>query len=159
MVLLKNLSGEAFTEKFAAYIKPYFRKALPSLFSQIKCLYKNSEKVKIIEKNFKENNESLKTKGTFTDSKEEQETPCCLLWSYMVLAQHYDLLKKYDLAVENINKALDHTPTLIELYLVKAKIYKHLKSFPEAIELSDQARKLDLADRYLNNQAIKYLLK
>lgn len=32
--------------------------------------------------------------------------------------------------MEYIDKALEHTPTLIEAYMVKARIYKVLKSLP-----------------------------
>jgi hypothetical protein len=41
---------------------------------------------------------------------------------------------------------------------VKAKILKKQCRFVEAAEVVDYARKLDLADRYLNNKAIKYAL-
>jgi peptide alpha-N-acetyltransferase len=42
--------------------------------------------------------------------------------------------------------------------LIKAKIYKHLKDFSHADHWANFARKLDLADRYLNNKGIKYSL-
>jgi len=46
------------------------------------------------------------------------------LWAYMLLAQHHNHLKAYERALEFIEKAIAHTPTLHELYLVKAKILK-----------------------------------
>lgn len=106
----------------------------------------------------KANLESLIKNSTFTDQPDEEETPCCLLWNYMVIAQHFDRIGQYTEALEMINKAIEHTPTLIELYQVKAKIYKHLYSFNEAHKYADQGRTLDLADRYLNNFTIKYAL-
>ena len=42
---------------------------------------------------------------------------------------------------------------------MKAKILKRLGRFLEAYETADKARELDLADRYLNNKAIKYALR
>ncbi len=55
---------------------------------------------------------------------ETKEDPTVLLWTYFFVAQHYDKLRKTDLALEFIDKVLTHTPTLIEGYMVKAKIYK-----------------------------------
>jgi peptide alpha-N-acetyltransferase len=63
------------------------------------------------------------------------------------------------LALEYITKAIEHTPTLHELYLVKAKVLKNQKEFVKAAEVTDYVRKLDLADRYLNNKAVKYSLQ
>lgn len=54
----------------------------------------------------------------------EKESPTSLLWTYYYLAQHFDHLRQFEKALEYINSALDHTMTLIELYVVKAKIYK-----------------------------------
>lgn len=62
------------------------------------------------------------------------------------------------MALEYIQKAIEHTPTLHELYLVKAKVLKRRKEFVKAAEVVDYVRKLDLADRYLNNKAVKYSL-
>lgn len=40
------------------------------------------------------------------------------------LAQHYDMIDQQTLSLEYINAAIESTPTLIELFLIKAKIYK-----------------------------------
>lgn len=76
----------------------------------------------------------------------------------MVYSQHQDKVGRYQDALDLIDKGIRHTPTLIELYLVKAKIYKHCFSLREAYKWTNKARKLDLADRYLNNKSIKYAL-
>ena len=54
----------------------------------------------------------------------EKESPTTLLWTYYFLAQHYDRLGQTKQALEYINVALEHTLTLIELFVVKARIYK-----------------------------------
>ena len=59
--------------------------------------------------------------------------------------------------MEYINLAIEHTPTLVELYLAKAKIFKHQKEFEAAFEQVEKARNLDLADRYLNNKCNLFL--
>lgn len=46
------------------------------------------------------------------------------MWVQYFLAQHFDFISQSSLALEYINAAIDSTPTLIELFLIKAKIYK-----------------------------------
>jgi len=54
----------------------------------------------------------------------EKEPPTTLLWVRYFLAQHFDKLGQCSLALEYINAAIASTPTLIELFYLKAKIYK-----------------------------------
>lgn len=54
----------------------------------------------------------------------KEEPPTTLLWVQYYLAQHYDKIGQPSIALEYINTAIESTPTLIELFLVKAKIYK-----------------------------------
>ncbi|PFH35911.1 tetratricopeptide repeat-containing protein [Besnoitia besnoiti] len=89
----------------------------------------------------------------------EGEMPMCLLYTYMLLAQHYDFLGWTDKALAVVGKAIQHTPTLVDLYLVKGRIYKHAGAYKEACDWHEMARSLDLADRYLNTKACCYLLR
>jgi len=58
------------------------------------------------------------------------------LWTYYYLAQHFDRLKNYQRALKYIDEALKHTPTLIELYMAKAKILKvFLKNFWRGLDM------------------------
>lgn len=54
----------------------------------------------------------------------KEEPPTTLLWVQYFLAQHFDFIGQPSTALEYINAAIDSTPTLIELFLIKAKIYK-----------------------------------
>jgi peptide alpha-N-acetyltransferase len=58
-----------------------------------------------------------------------------------------------------LNKAIEHTPTVVDLYILKAKIYKRAGDANRAATLYDEARKLDLADRYLNAVASRYRIR
>ena len=58
-----------------------------------------------------------------------------------------------------VDKAIDHTPTLIELYVVKASILKHAGDIFEAVKCLDEAQSLDTADRYINSKCAKYMLR
>lgn len=76
----------------------------------------------------------------------------------MILAQHFDRRRELEKALEYIDMAIKHTSTLVELYLVKAKIHKHMGDSESGVMESNKAAELDKADRYLNNKNIKYLL-
>jgi hypothetical protein len=58
-----------------------------------------------------------------------------------------------------INKAIQHTPTVSDLYLQKAKVYQYMGNRGHASALSEEAFNLDTADRNLNYEAAKYKLK
>jgi peptide alpha-N-acetyltransferase len=91
---------------------------------------------------------------------DEDEAPVsALLWAYYYLAQHYDYYENTETALKYIDKAIEHTPTLIELFMCKAKILKHASEFDEAADCMDEARELDTADRYLNSKSAKYHLR
>jgi N-alpha-acetyltransferase 15/16, NatA auxiliary subunit len=47
-----------------------------------------------------------------------------------------------------LQQCAQHTPTLIELYTLKAKILKHAGDVEGAAAAADKARSMDLADRY-----------
>ncbi|KAJ7396793.1 N-alpha-acetyltransferase 16, NatA auxiliary subunit [Pitangus sulphuratus] len=68
---------------------------------------------------------SLKTCDLFSTCENgEKEPPTTLLWVRYFLAQHFDKLGQCSLALDYINAAIASTPTLIELFYLKAKIYK-----------------------------------
>lgn len=50
--------------------------------------------------------------------------PTVLIWCLHFAAQHYNHLGQYDRALELSQEAIDHTPTVVELYMVKADILK-----------------------------------
>ena len=52
------------------------------------------------------------------------EPPTAYLWSLYFCAQHYNRIGQSTKALELINTALDHTPTEVQLYMLKAKILK-----------------------------------
>jgi N-alpha-acetyltransferase 15/16, NatA auxiliary subunit len=62
-------------------------------------------------------------------------------------------------ALELIDKAIEHTPTLEDLYFIKAKFAKHVGDLVTAHRLVDKARSIDIADRYMNTKAAVYALR
>ncbi len=53
------------------------------------------------------------------------------LWTLYFLAQHYDYRGDYVRALTLVEEAIEHTPTLIELFLLKGKIFKVASSLLE----------------------------
>ena len=167
------------------YVRPWLTKGIPSLFKSLQQLYVQKEKADLIGTLFESYEESLRKAQRLPDrvvapgaagedvgdaagastndgsnSKAEAEcAPDILIWVLMYLAQHYDYMGKLGKAIEKVDQAIAHTPTVIELYSVKARIMKHAGDTVSAAVLSDHARQLDLADRYLNSKTVKYLLK
>lgn len=116
-------------------------------------------KIKIIEELMQKYEKNLETSNNFEGDSATREDTTCVLWCYYYLAQHFDYLEMYDQALNYVTKAMDHTPTLIELLTIKAKIYKHKQEPEKAVEFVNEAQRLDTADRYLNSKCAKYLLR
>ena len=134
-------------------------KGIPPLFRNIKYLFTDAAKQKTALELALAYAESLEKNGTFSPAQKEKEPPTSLLWTYYYLAQHYDLLNDTQAALSYANKAIEHTPTVIELYLIKGKIYKHAGDVHEAAKWLDEAQSLDTADRGVNFKCAKYMLR
>ena len=85
--------------------------------------------------------------------------PIPFIWTSYYLAQHYLFVNDFPKAQEYINAALNHTPTLVEFYILKARIMKHLGLMDTAAETLEEGRQLDLQDRFINCKTVKYFLR
>ncbi|XP_046912058.2 LOW QUALITY PROTEIN: N-alpha-acetyltransferase 15/16 [Dermatophagoides farinae] len=118
-----------------------------------------SPKIEVIENLLLDYTENLLTNCTFDGQSEDEESATCLLWVYYFLAQHFDVLKEFTIALHFANLALVHTPTLIDIFVIKAKIFKHAGLLEKAVKCLDEAQSLDTSDRYLNSKCAKYLIR
>lgn len=89
-------------------------------------MYTDQQKVDTIQSLVLEYKEALKAHGHFSDQEKDnpREPASALLWTYYYLAQHYDHLGLTEKALNEIDAAIEHTPTLIELFVTKGRIYK-----------------------------------
>ncbi|PWA64291.1 tetratricopeptide repeat (TPR)-containing protein [Artemisia annua] len=220
---LDFLDGDKFLEAADDYVRHRLTRGVPSLFSDLSPLYDHAGKADILEKLVLGLEDSLKKTGGFPESAvklglggrlleeysvvgSEKEPPSTLMWTLFYLAQHYDRRAQYDMALAKIDEAMQHTPTVIDLYSVKlmekliysqtlesllpafrslddfpnlvtsvinvkgklsseilepvkSKILKHAGDFVAAAALADEARSMDLADRYVNSQCVKRMLQ
>lgn len=107
---------------------------------------------------------SLVTTSTFVPTpspSQDLEPTSALVWTLYYLAQHHShrLVDSQALALEYINKAIEHTPSLPELYGIKARILRRAGDPIEALKAMSEARSLDGQDRYLNSKNAKYFLR
>lgn len=153
-------TGDEFKERVHTYIVDRLRRGIPSLFVDIKGLYSSPSKQKAIEE------VALKFRDEFLTScplpkleEESSESPCTYLWTLYFLAQHHSYLRRLDAAVDAVNLALEHTPTMPELYTCKARILKRAGDLLGAVKYIEDARDLDGQDRFLNTKSAKYHLR
>ena len=157
---LEILTGDLFKQALDKYMQRDIHKSIPPLFQKLKYLFTDQQKQKTALELALGFAESLEKNGTFSSTNQgEKEPPTSLLWTYYYLAQHYDFLQDTEKALIYANKAISHTPTVIEVNLIKAKIYKHAGDVHEAVKWVDEAQSLDRSDRGVNFKCAKYLLR
>ena len=157
---LNFLSGTELEKRLSTYVRAALKKGVPPLFVDLRPLYAKPEFAELIHKMMTTLlDNQLKLKSFDSEGDMLQEPPTSLLWTYYYLSQHYDHRKDYAKALELVNTAIEHTPTLIELFTLKGKIYKHAGDPEEAVKCLDEAQSMDTADRYINCKCAKYMLR
>ncbi|KAI8344094.1 NMDA receptor-regulated protein 1-domain-containing protein [Chlamydoabsidia padenii] len=149
---------ESFKVKAVATIQNALRKGVPSLFATMKKYYSNENKQKVVAELVESYGASLEKNGSFEENG-PKEPPTALLWCLYYLAQHYDYHRLLDKALVTINKAIEHSPTVVELYMTKGRILKHAGKPQDAADVMNDARELDLQDRFINSKCAKYMLR
>eukprot|EP01114_Cavostelium_apophysatum_P002126 TRINITY_DN1184_c0_g1_i2.p1 TRINITY_DN1184_c0_g1~~TRINITY_DN1184_c0_g1_i2.p1 ORF type:complete len:462 (-),score=148.78 TRINITY_DN1184_c0_g1_i2:96-1481(-) len=135
---LDYVSGDEFKTRLSSYVITRLRKGIPSLFTDLKALHRDSQKAEMIGDLFKSFETSLNNSGKFPDSS-KVESPQTLFWTKMFLAQHYDIMGDTEMALKSIDDAISHTPTALECYSVKGKILKHAGDLFQASQLYEKA--------------------
>lgn len=134
-------------------------KGIPSLFVDLKDLYRDQDKQQVIEELVEGYHKSYTPEGDASSSSSPSEPPTTYLWSLYFLSQHYLHLRQYLRALSLLDVAISHTPTLPELYTCKARALKRSGDIYGAARSLNDARLLDLQDRFLNTKCAKYRLR
>lgn len=156
---LDMAEGQTFKALLEQYVKKALRKGIPPLFVDLRPLYSDPSKVRIIEDLIETYCANLKANTTFNGEGNDVEPATALLWLLYYMAQHYDFLGDWKKALAIVDEAIEHTPTLIELFMLKGKIFKHVGNMDMAVNCLDEAQSLDTADRYINCKCAKYMLR
>ena len=93
------------------------------------------------------------------EKEEEEEEPQTKLWLLYLLAELEDFEHHTSAALNYIARALEHTPTCYDLYILKGKVLKHAGALKEAAAAIGFASSLDRGDRFMNSKHVKYLLR
>lgn len=148
-------------DTFKALVKPYLERALekgvPSLFSDVKNLYTDPFKLQSIQDIVEDIRSSVSPKDEAPPS--TSPDPTYYLWTLFFLAQHYSSLGQHEKALDILHSAMEHTPTLPELCMTKARVLKRAGDPYGAVRAMDDARRLDGQDRYVNTKSGKYRLR
>lgn len=149
ILVIYSIVDDGFREVADSYLRRGLNKGIPSLFTDIKSLYPNPVKRDVIE--------DIVT--NISETSPSEADPAVHLWSLYFLAQHHSCLGRQERALELIDQALAHTPTLPDLFTCKARILKRAGDLLGAADALNDARVLDLQDRFLNTKCAKYRLR
>ena len=121
---LRYLQGQNFSDYLEQYMRPLIIKGVPSTLMDMREFYNNTDKVARIESFLTTSLESMEQESTLRPGDDQEQDPTVLLWLYYYNAQHNLFQNKLAEALTFVNKAIEHTPTLLELYTLKGKIYQ-----------------------------------
>ncbi|CCM05111.1 uncharacterized protein FIBRA_07318 [Fibroporia radiculosa] len=155
---LNIAQGEQFKELVEPYLLAGLEKGVPSLFADVKALYRDEHKRRIIEDIVESYREKCAA-VTPVPADPISVDPTAYLWTLYFLAQHHSSLSRHTRSLELIDIAVTHTPTLPELYMFKGRVLKRCGDPYGAARCMDEARVLDLQDRFLNTKCAKYRLR
>ena len=102
---------------------------------------------------------TLKSTNKLLPDDEFEEPPSTKLWTLYLRAGLHELAAEYSQGIALLDNCLEHTPTAVDAYELKARLLKAAGDMKLAVEVIDQGRDLDRQDRYINNQTTKYMLE
>ena len=141
------------------------KRGIPSLFVDLKHLYRDTQKRAILEglvDGYRRALEEGYLPNESPDNVAEEtniDVPTTYLWTLYFLAQHFSHLGQQSRALSLLSSAISHTPTLPELHTLRGRILKRLGDLCGASVAVNEARLLDGQDRFLNTKSAKYKLR
>jgi N-alpha-acetyltransferase 15/16, NatA auxiliary subunit len=168
--------GTAFRQHADKYLRRMFTKGVPSTFANLKQLYSDPSKKEIIqelvegyvkeEPQADSGAEKEEANGSTDGSHKPARPSSATTWQLSVnyfLAQHYNYYLSRDLtkAQQHIDKAISLNPSSTDYtyHMTRARILKNLGSIDTASKAMNEAREMDLKDRYINTKCAKYQLR
>ncbi|KAG9017506.1 hypothetical protein FRB90_001015 [Tulasnella sp. 427] len=135
-------SGDSFKAIAEAYLQSGLVRGIPSLFADVKALYRDAEKRDAMGDIALQFSSRLGEALASPSSSKSEYDPTTYVWSLYFLAQHHSYISPTspETALNFINKALEHTPTLPELYMAKARILKRAGDPIGASQAMEDAR-------------------
>lgn len=133
-------------------------KGVPSTFAALKHLYSDPAKKEALPTIAHEYLESTRSNKDDQANGDSSRGEAAALY---FLAQHYNYYMSRDLtkAVDFCEEAIKLEPKNVDFKMTKARIFKHHGNAEKAAEAMDEARKVDIKDRYINTKCAKYQLR
>ncbi|XP_065315731.1 N-alpha-acetyltransferase 16, NatA auxiliary subunit-like [Gordionus sp. m RMFG-2023] len=156
---LQFTSHQQFKELVDKFLQKNLRKGIPSLFKLIKTLYTDQNKVDIMDELINGYVRNLEAHNKLDLSQTNVESPTTLLWALVLKSRHCSKLGHFTEALDCLNRTINHTPTFVDAYTTKAKIYKNNGNIIEGLRVMRECQSFDTADRYLNCLYAKYSLQ
>lgn len=164
---LDFLEGDAFRKHADHYLRRMLNKGVPSTFANVKQLYTNPSKRDTIQELVEGYaSETPQGNGAANGDDEKTNGDTSGNWGLAIayfLAQHYNYFLSRDLAKaqEHIDRAISLNPTASDYtyHMTRARIQKHLGDTAKASQYMNEAREMDLKDRYINTKCAKYQLR
>lgn len=175
-VPLDFLEGDAFRDHADKYLRRMLTKGVPSTFANVKQLYSDPKKKQVLqelvegyfgeESPVKGETEHGEANGSIEGSHKSAKQDPKTTWQMSVnyyLAQNYDYHLSRDLskAQQHIDKVISLNPSKTDYtyQMTRARILKHLGAVEKASKAMNEAREMDLKDRYINTKCAKYQLR
>ncbi|KAL5112550.1 N-alpha-acetyltransferase 15 NatA auxiliary subunit [Taenia crassiceps] len=162
--------GDEFRFHVDVFMRKYLRKGVPNLFVQLRRFYNSDERRTTLEKlylTYRANLDDHETLGpvSYGQLKSQHladdaiEPPSTSLWLNYLIAQHYNYMRQTQKALNVVSKEIEINPTIVDLYVLKAEIYRDAGDIITASRWMDEAQSLDTADRFINAQCTKYMVQ
>mmetsp|Transcript_35229 Transcript_35229/g.94295 ORF Transcript_35229/g.94295 Transcript_35229/m.94295 type:complete len:708 (-) Transcript_35229:438-2561(-) len=178
---LTFLSGDSLRAGLKAYIDRALTKGVPALAADLSSLYteetsagsgrfarvkdtyavSQNSSYQMVSELCDEALEATKATGRLAGAAADGpvEPPTTELWCLFLRAQLEEARGDIEEAIATIDLCIQHTPTAVDMYERRARLLRKAGDVQAAAEQMDAARKLDLADRYINNKTTKYMLR
>ncbi|MCK9356751.1 MAG: hypothetical protein M0R22_06355 [Dehalococcoidia bacterium] len=159
---LDSLEGAAWSEFLTALLVVQWRRGVPSMFQMLKASLYRSEATSLTTGAVAEallaavDSPSGRLPGA---GGPDPEPPTSKLWALHFAAQHASHVGQTERALALIGRAQEHSPTVVDVQTARARILRHAGDAAGASEAYERARKMDLADQYLNSRSCRYLLR
>lgn len=122
-IAMKFLDGEDFAAILKRYVRGLLVKGAPAIMQDLREFYEDAAKVKAIEDLLLGWLANMDKQMTLEEKDLEEQDPTVHLWLLYFVSNHYLWKRDSKQALVYINRAIAHTPTLLDLYTLKGKIY------------------------------------
>jgi len=152
---LNYATGSTLRTMLDEYLCRVLRKGVPSLFTDLRPLYARENVPEMLEELVEGH---LRRLESIPESESSSQEPASVVFALLYLAEHHSHLGRQEQALAVLNRAIQHTPTLVELHVARGAVLKASGDVIGAADALSEAAALDTADRCVNSVAAGALL-